>query len=158
MEEERKQRIRETTRSSIDTLHFKLQKPISKDESSKKIKKNSSRKRWWINALLFSKRTKSNKDKISRADGEVHHRRPNFRGSISGPMYITESRSGSKTPYRSGPIAGPMTANRKGDLEIPYINLREYNMEQHRMSTASAMPIYLVTWTEQYLFNFKCYC
>lgn len=110
--------MRETARSSIDTLHFKLQKPISKDESSKKIKKNSSRKRWWRNALLFFKRTKSNSEKISGADGyldddgEVHHRRPNLRGSISGPVYITESRSGSNTPYRttsrpsSGPLAG----------------------------------------------------
>ncbi|XP_055815213.1 uncharacterized protein LOC129884981 [Solanum dulcamara] len=157
LEEARKHRIRETARSSIDTLHFKLQKPISKDESSKKIKKNSSRKRWWRNALLFFKRTKSNSDKISGADGyldddgEVHHRRPNLRGSISGPVYITESRSGSSTPYRttsrpsSGPLAGTLTPHRKGDLEIPYINLREFNMDHHRISTASAMPIYLVT-------------
>ncbi|KAG5632913.1 hypothetical protein H5410_004630 [Solanum commersonii] len=154
LEEARKHRIRETARSSIDTLHFKLQKPISKDESSKKIKKNSSRKRWWKNALLFFKKTKSNNDKISGADGEVHHRRPTFRGSISGPVYITESRSGSNTPYRttsrpsSGPLAGTLTPNRKGDLEIPYINLREFNMDQqqqHKISTSSPMPIYLVT-------------
>lgn len=175
LEEARKHRIRESARSSIDTVHFKLQKPISKDESSKKIKKNSSRKRWWRNALLFFKRiprTKSNTDKISGDgdldDGKVHHLRPTFRGLISGPVYITESRSGSNTPYRttsrpsSGLLSGTLTPSRKGDLEIPYISLREFNMDeqQHKISPSSAMPIYLVTWTEQYLisFNFKCFC
>ncbi|KAJ8573894.1 hypothetical protein K7X08_010405 [Anisodus acutangulus] len=160
LEEARKHKIRETARSSIDTVHFKLQKPISKDESSKKIKKNSSRKRWWKNALVFFKRIpKSKNDKISGTGdldaGEVHHRRPTFRGSISGPVYITESRSGSNTPYRttsrptSGLLAGTLTPSRKGDVEIPYTNLREFNMDQqqqHRISTStSAMPIYLVT-------------
>ncbi|XP_016481351.2 uncharacterized protein LOC107802380 [Nicotiana tabacum] len=159
LEEARKHKIRETARSSIDTVHFKLQKPISKDESSKKIKKNSSRKKWWKNALLFFKRSSNSKnDKISGdgdldVDGEVHRRCATFRGSVSGPVYITESRSGSNTPCRttsrpsSGPLAGTLTPSRKGDFEIPYINLREFNMDpqQHRISTTSAMPIYLVT-------------
>ncbi|KAK4338875.1 hypothetical protein RND71_040337 [Anisodus tanguticus] len=161
LEEARKHKIRETARSSIDTVYFKLQKPISKDESSKKIKKNSSRKKWWKNALHFFKRiprsTKSNNDKISGAGdrdaGEVHHRRPTLGGSISGTVYITESRSGSNTSSRttsrptSGPLAGTLTPNRKGDEEIPYINLKEFNMDQqqHRISTSSPMPIYLVT-------------
>ncbi|KAM3338226.1 hypothetical protein P3S68_031443 [Capsicum galapagoense] len=161
LEEARKHRIRESARSSIDTVHFKLQKPISKDECSKKIKKNSSRKRWWRNALLFFKRiprSKSKSDKISDEcdlldNGEVHHRKPTLQGSISGRVYITESRSGSNTPYRtisrpsSSPLAGTLSPNRKGDLDIPYINLREFNMDQqqHKISNASAMPIYLVT-------------
>ncbi|MCE2054884.1 hypothetical protein HAX54_038766 [Datura stramonium] len=152
LEEARKQRIRETARSSIDTVHFKLQKPVSKDDSSKKIKKNSSRKKWWRNALLFFKRIPRSTDKIA-GDGDLDHRRPTFQGSISGPLYITESRSGSNTPYRTtsrpsfGPLAGTLTPSRKGDLEIPYINLREFNVDQqqHRISTSSAMPIYLVT-------------
>ncbi|KAA8527431.1 hypothetical protein F0562_034854 [Nyssa sinensis] len=146
LEEARKHK-RETSRS-IDALHFKLQKPISKDDS-KKIKKN--KKRWWRNALLFFrwKRTHNERTNPDRDDG-VRRARP-IMGSISGPVYITESRSGSSTPYRtasrpsSGPLAGTLTPTRKGEVEIPYISLRELNMEQqHRIST-SAMPIYLVT-------------
>ncbi|CBI22969.3 unnamed protein product, partial [Vitis vinifera] len=80
-----------------------------------------------------------------------------FRASISGPVYITESRSGSSTPYRtssrpsSGPLAGTLTPARRGEVEIPYLSLRELNLEQqqqqHRISTSAAMPIYLVTYT-----------
>ncbi|CAN4091640.1 unnamed protein product [Withania somnifera] len=155
LEEARKHRIRESARSSVDTVHFKLQKPISKDESSKKIKKNSSRKIWWRNALLFFKRiprSKSNNEKFSD-DSEVRYKRSTFRGSISGPVYITESSSGSNTPYRttsrlsSDRLAGTLTPSRKADLEIPYISLGEFYMDQqqHKIPTSSAMPIYLVT-------------
>ena len=83
---------------------------------------------------------------------DVHRARARFfRASISRPVYITESRSGSSTPYRStsrpssGPLAGTLTPRRKGDVEIPYLNLRELNMEQHHRVSTSAMPIYLVT-------------
>ncbi|KAI3993360.1 hypothetical protein MKX01_010103 [Papaver californicum] len=41
-----------TTSRSIESLHFKLQKPISKEEESKKKKRKS---KWWKNALLFCK-------------------------------------------------------------------------------------------------------
>lgn len=77
-----------------------------------------------------------------------------FRASISGPVYLTESRSELGTTYRtaskpsSGPLAGSMTPSSKGDLGIPYLSLRELNMDhdQHRRaSTSAAMPIYLVT-------------
>ncbi|XP_047975182.1 uncharacterized protein LOC125217703 [Salvia hispanica] len=109
--------------SSID-VHFKLQKPISRDESSKKIKK--SKKRWWRSALLlffkFPKRAPP-----AAAD---HGGRSRI-GSISGPIYVTESRSGGSTPcYRSGPLV-------KGGDGIPYLSLREVN--------AAETPIYLVT-------------
>ncbi|GFQ03402.1 hypothetical protein PHJA_002484000 [Phtheirospermum japonicum] len=124
LEEARKHK-RESTSRSMD-LHFKLQKPISKDDSSKKIKKN--KKRWWRNPLLFFKFPKW---APPAADlGGRHHRI----GSISGPVYITESRSGSSTPYRtaSRPGSGPLT---KGEVGIPYISLRELNMDQsHRIS------------------------
>ncbi|CAK9170052.1 unnamed protein product [Ilex paraguariensis] len=149
LEEARKHK-REASRS-IDTIHFKLQKPTSRDESSKKIKK-----RWWKNALLFFKLKwthHDNKPSSGFNNNGVHCGR-SIRGSISGPMYVTESRSGSSTPYRttsrpsSGPLAGTLTPATKGEVEIPYINLRELNMDQqqlhHRIST-SAMPIYLVT-------------
>ncbi|XP_060215450.1 uncharacterized protein LOC132642210 isoform X1 [Lycium barbarum] len=119
--ETRKQKIKEVARYSIDTLHFELQKLISKDESSKKIKKHSHKKKWWKNALLFFKRNKTT------------HLNPKG-GSIYGPVYITESRTGS------------LIQSKKGDLEIPYINLKKYNMDcQHGIKTTLATPIYLVT-------------
>uniref|UniRef100_A0A5B7A7X8 Uncharacterized protein n=1 Tax=Davidia involucrata TaxID=16924 RepID=A0A5B7A7X8_DAVIN len=146
LEEARKHK-RETSRS-IDALHFKLQKPICKDDSKK------NKKRWWRNALLFFRwKWTHNEQRTSTTDRDDHgvHRARAFRGAISGPVYSTESPSGSTTPYRttsrpsSGPLAGTLTPTRKGEVEIPYISLRELNMEQqHRIST-SAMPIYLVT-------------
>jgi hypothetical protein len=73
--------------------------------------------------------------------------------SMSGPIYATESLiSGSNTPYRtttskpsSGPIAGTLTPARKGDVAIPYLSLRELNMEQPQRISISSSPIYLVT-------------
>ncbi|EOY06569.1 hypothetical protein QUC31_016199 [Theobroma cacao] len=159
LEEARKHK-RETSRS-IDSLHFKLQKPISKDEHSKKTHKAKKKKRWWKNALLFFKWKKwtphgnnhrDNLDLDLDLEPDVHRARARaFRASISGPVYITESRSGSSTPYRttsrpsSGPLAGTLTPTRKGDVAIPYLSLRELNMEQHHRVSTSAMPIYLVT-------------
>ncbi|KAH6769664.1 hypothetical protein C2S52_014467 [Perilla frutescens var. hirtella] len=120
-------------------LHFKLQKPISKDESSKKIKKN--RKRWWRNPLLLFKFPKwappaggATADHGSRRH---HHHRI---GSISGPIYITESRSGSSTPYRTA--SGPLV---KGGVDIPYFSLRELNTAASHRISAAETPIYLVT-------------
>ncbi|KAF5752188.1 hypothetical protein HS088_TW01G00095 [Tripterygium wilfordii] len=164
LEEARKHK-RDRSRS-IDSLHFKLQKPISKDESRRTHK--SKKKNWWRNALLFFKwkwthphphshrhhHHHHHRDLDLDLDQDVHRARAKaFRASISGPVYITESRSGSSTPYRStsrpssGPLAGTLTPSRNGDLEIPYLSLRELNMEQqqHRISTSAAMPIYLVT-------------
>ncbi|KAL0376423.1 UNVERIFIED_CONTAM: hypothetical protein Scaly_0759900 [Sesamum calycinum] len=137
LEEARKHK-RESASRSIDLLHFKLQKPISKDDSSKKIKKN--KKRWWRNALLFFKFPKwapPGGSATRDLGGGARHRI----GSISGPVYITESRSGSSTPYsRAG--SGPLM---KGEMEIPYISLRELNMEENRRISGTATPIYLVT-------------
>ncbi|KAG6428141.1 hypothetical protein SASPL_112390 [Salvia splendens] len=121
LEEARKQK----RERSID-LHLKLQKPISKDESSKKIKKT--KKRWWRNALRFFKPPKGAPPAAANHDGRCCYR-------ISSPIYITESRSGASTPYRRpGEAAG-----------VPYFSLRELNAaEGHRISAAE-MPIYLVT-------------
>lgn len=148
--EEAMKHKRDTARS-IDSIHFKLQKPISKDDSSRKKAHRPKKKRWWRNALLFFKwRWANHRD----TDDDVHQARAQaFRASISGPVYWTETRSGSATPYRttsrpsSGPLAGTLTSPAKGDVDTPYLSLRELNMEQQlqrRMST-SAMPIYLVT-------------
>ncbi|XP_065859499.1 uncharacterized protein [Euphorbia lathyris] len=151
LEEARNHKRDTTSFKPIDSLHFKLQKPISKDESGRKTHK---KKRWWKKAFLFFK-WKWIQPHIEDDEEDVHRARARaFRGSISGPVYITESRSGSSTPYRttnrptSGPIAGNLTPARKGDLEIPYLSLRQLNMEQRqeqRFSTSSARPIYLVT-------------
>ncbi|KAB1213953.1 hypothetical protein CJ030_MR5G017216 [Morella rubra] len=152
LEEARKHK-RETTRP-IDSIHFKLQKPISKDDS-RKIHKANKKKRWWRSALLFFKwKWIPHHGPASCNDPEdVHQARARaFRASISGPVYITESRSGSTTPYRtttsrpsSGPLAGTLTPARKDELDIPYLSLRELNMEQKQRISTSAMPIYLVT-------------
>ncbi|XP_004298142.1 PREDICTED: uncharacterized protein LOC101297056 [Fragaria vesca subsp. vesca] len=140
---------------SIDSIHFKLQKPISKDDHYSKKQPHNKKKRWWKSALLFFKWGWTHHHRHTRPGGreDVHQARAKaFRGSISGPVYITESRSGSSTPYRtasrpsSGPLAGTMSPVSKGEMEIPYLSLRELNMEQQqRVSTSSAMPIYLVT-------------
>ncbi|KAA3456219.1 hypothetical protein EPI10_019157 [Gossypium australe] len=166
--EEAKKHRKETPRS-IDSLHFKLQKPISKDEqftkkTQHKLGYKKKKRYWWKNALFFFKWRKWGgfKSTTTTTSGvldldldlepDVHRARARaFRAaSMSGPVYITESRSGSTTPYRtsvscrrrpssSGPLAGSLT---------PYLSLRELNMEyQQRVSSSStsAMPIYLVT-------------
>ncbi|CAL1413202.1 unnamed protein product [Linum trigynum] len=170
LEEAKKHKRDSTTTAaaanSIDTLHFKLQKPVSKDESLKTTQANKTKikKRWWKNALVFFKLkwAHRNSRKVEgfgerEAEDDVHRARARaFRATMSGPVYITESRSGSNTPYRfttttsrpaSGPLAGSLSPAVKGDIDLPYVSLRELNMEQQqkqRMST-SAMPIYLVT-------------
>lgn len=159
LEEARKHKREISSRSSIDALHFKLQKPISKDES-KKTQKARKKKRWWKNALHFLKRrwvsrggaASSRRDDLDLdLDQDVHHARAKaFRATLSGPVYITESRSGSSTPYRSTsrPSSGPLAGTMSPDFSraVPYLSLRELNMEQQyqRVST-STMPIYLVT-------------
>ncbi|KAK4855355.1 hypothetical protein QYF36_006382 [Acer negundo] len=164
LEEARKHK-REAPSRSIDSLHFKLQKPISKDESKRTHNHNhhnkAKKKRWWKNALFFFKwkwihHPHHRDGDVDLGHDDVHQVRARaFRATISGPVYITESRSGSSTPYRStsrptsGPLAGTVTPTNKNDVQIPYLSLRELSMEheqqqQQRMSTSS-MPIYLVT-------------
>ncbi|KZV27826.1 hypothetical protein F511_38408 [Dorcoceras hygrometricum] len=138
LEEGRKHKREPASRSHNIDLHFKLKKPISKDESFKKIKR-SAKKRWWRDALLFFKFDKWAADppeSASRSDGATARIM-----SISGPVYITESTmSGRSSPYRTATLAS------SGEVEIPYVSLREINMDrQHRISTTAGMPIYLVT-------------
>jgi hypothetical protein len=151
--EEAMKHKRESSRS-IDSIHFKLQKPISKEESRNKFHHTKSKKkRWWKNALFFFKRKWANHRDDPYDSNDIHQARAKaFRATISGPVYLTESRSGSTTPYRttsrpsSGPLAGTLTPPAIGAVDIPYLSLRELTMEQQqqRMST-SAMPIYFVT-------------
>lgn len=160
-----------------DSVHFKLQKPISKDDhphhhhhhktkrpssssSSSSLHKFKNKTRWWRNALLFFKRWAHHNHHHQRDRIEDPHgagcRPRSFQGSASGPVYLAESRTSAPgTPYRtasrpsSGPLAGTLTPARKGDVEVPYVSLRDLNMEEppppRRTSTSSPIPIYLVT-------------
>ncbi|KAI3694279.1 hypothetical protein L1987_77243 [Smallanthus sonchifolius] len=116
--------LEEARKHKHDSSSFRS--AIDKDDNSKKIK--NSRKRWWKNAFHFFKRkhTSSSDNNYAASYNTLH----------CGPLYLAESRT---TPYhRSGP--------RKDDLNIPYISLRELNLDQtHNISSASPMPIYLVT-------------
>lgn len=155
MEEARKHKRETLVKSSINALHFKIQKPISKDDPTRSTMHNKRKKRWWWKkALPFFKWRKW---PISTVAVDEDRRVRNFRAvtgtmSMSSPVYSTESRTGSYTPYRtttsrptSGPIAGTMTPARKGDVAIPYMSLRELNMEQQQRISISSSPIYLVT-------------
>ncbi|KAI3929628.1 hypothetical protein MKX01_025796 [Papaver californicum] len=102
-----------TTSRSIESLHFKLQKPISKEESSKKKKQKS---KWCKNALLFCKKkwVYQNDQVVDHHFGENNYiKNINYKGTISGPVYITETRIGSSTLCRStlGPLSDPLEKN-----------------------------------------------
>ncbi|XP_015075846.1 uncharacterized protein LOC107020014 [Solanum pennellii] len=116
-------------------------------KESTKIKKHSHRKKWWKNALFFIKWKNTNAGDLNSGS---FRRRRSVSGRITyGPVYITESRTGSSSTCRktrrrfSGQLAGVMIPSKKSDLGMPYINLKEFNMD--RISRISAAPIYLVT-------------
>ncbi|KAJ0244375.1 hypothetical protein HA466_0190170 [Hirschfeldia incana] len=157
MEETRKHKRETSTKSSIiNALHFKIQKPISKGDPTRSAMHSKRKKRWWWKkALPFFKWRKW---PISTTVAVNEDRRlRNFRAvtgkmSMSSPVYSIESRTGSNTPYRtttsrpsSGPIAGTLTPARKADVAVPYLSLRELNMEQQQRISISSSPIYLVT-------------
>ncbi|KAG5607675.1 hypothetical protein H5410_029167 [Solanum commersonii] len=84
--------------------------------------------------------------------GSFRRRRSVPGGKTYSPVYITERRTGSSSPCRkirrrySGRLAGIMIPSKKSDLEMPYINLKEFNVDrQDRISRISAAPNYLVT-------------
>ncbi|OWM74053.1 uncharacterized protein LOC116207005 [Punica granatum] len=146
---------REASRS-IDSIHFKLQKPISKDDHHHHHHHSRrpplKKRKWWRNALLFFRVRWASRSRRTTSAGQQEPLDISgaCRASISGPVYLSESRS-EGTPYRtaSRPSSGTLTPSRKGDAEIPYLSLRELNMEEqhlnHRVSTSAAVPIYLVT-------------
>nr|GEZ68844.1 serine hydroxymethyltransferase [Tanacetum cinerariifolium] len=127
LEEARKHKRDTTSRSTIENLHFKLQKPISKDETSKKIKKNR-KQRWWKNALHFfkRKRTSSSSDKdydnnIQCMYGGQQH------CTVSGPVYLADSRSGSATPYhRTSASRGLLAGRARTEEEAERVRHRNY--------------------------------
>lgn len=113
-----------------------------------KNKKHSHRKKWWKNALFFIKWKNTNAGDLN--SGSFHRRRTVSGRTTYGPVYITESRTVSSSPCRktrrrsSGRLAGIMIPSKKSELEIPYINLKEFKVD--RISRISAAPIYLITW------------
>ncbi|KAJ4900766.1 Uncharacterized protein Rs2_14717 [Raphanus sativus] len=164
LEEARKHKKETSLKSPIDSVHqFKLQKPISKDDLIRTALHNNKNKkhRWFFskNALLFFNWRKwrrpgshyAGEGDVEMELDDVHIARArNFRassvgpGSISGPVYVTESWSGSSTPYRTIRPSSLTTT----PAAIPYMSLRELNMERQQRSSASSSrsgPIYLVT-------------
>ncbi|KAL5983682.1 hypothetical protein ACLOJK_017773 [Asimina triloba] len=146
LEEARKHKRESRESRSLDSLHFKLQKPISKEESKKAKKK---KKRWWRNALQFWKWKWSEEKLQQHGFGPSLASDWPYNGrSASSPVYGV-GEIGSWTPSwsrpSSGPLAGTWTPTRKGDLEIPYLSLREMNAEAPQRISTSSMPIYLVT-------------
>ncbi|XP_008775695.1 uncharacterized protein LOC103695999 [Phoenix dactylifera] len=149
LEEARRHRKRSEVRS-LDALHFKLQKPISKDDATARKK----RRRWWKSALLFWKRAKAGGDDHCDAGSAYGPKVSSpcishpYR-AVSGPLYATES-ARSSTPCRtSRPSSGPLAAAEVGAAGIPYLSLRDLNLVDGARVSASAaptpIPIYLVT-------------
>ncbi|XP_020589636.1 uncharacterized protein LOC110030973 [Phalaenopsis equestris] len=110
----------EGSRSCAESLHFKLQKPISKEERSKTKK----RRQWWKNAFgIFWKR------------GRSAVRVP------SGPLYVTESAA-----CRTN--SGPLRAAEFMGIEVPYFSIRDLDVMAGDGIFAGeygVRPIYLVT-------------
>ncbi|KAF3340612.1 hypothetical protein FCM35_KLT09456 [Carex littledalei] len=143
LEEARKHAKRgNDTKPCLDSVHLKLQKPISKDKHHRRTTAGK-----WLrsagSALLFWKRNKK-ENSYSRS----YSRHPYSTSyptcysssySASGPLYVTDSYSQAEVVTcraKSGPLAGP------------YFNLRELNLvsgAQSNSGGAGAMPVYLVT-------------
>ncbi|XP_047337343.1 uncharacterized protein LOC124941122 [Impatiens glandulifera] len=123
------------SRSVDSSFHFKLQKPISKDELRIRLKKQKQSK-WWRNAFLFIRkgwdysgcRPAAGQD--HNTIGGVNNHALIWIGSTSpSPVFLTEN---SSTPEEE-----------EEEEEIPYISLTA-EPQLWRNST-SAMPLYLVT-------------
>ncbi|KAI0529570.1 hypothetical protein KFK09_002122 [Dendrobium nobile] len=128
LEEARRHGKKSDGSRSADALHFKLHKPISKEERTKSKK----RRQWWKNAFgLFWKSGRS----VGRSVG----------GRVpSGPLYATES-----MPCRAVRAnSGPLSAAEFMETQVPYFSLRDLNLlESNELSAGEATmrPIYLVT-------------
>ncbi|XP_072997321.1 uncharacterized protein [Typha latifolia] len=141
LEEARRQSKRcESRPPPLDSLHLKLQKPISKDAA-----KSKKRHRWWKtagSALLFWKRAKP--DAHARR-GDARGRRCGYPcGTVSGPLYVTEASCMAAASCRSN--SGPLAAAEVGVEGLPYLSLRGLNLvDGDGGAGARNVPIYLVT-------------
>lgn len=149
-------------KGSPDSLRFVLQKPIS-DDDSKCGSKGKKRRKWWRNPFLFLKWRRADcsgcgvpaAPPTGGPSSSSPHAPP--RRAFSGPVYLTESDGGvSWTPCRRSaaggwgkPGSGPLRFSETGDLEIPYLCLRDaaaaMDPPPSAISPSPALPIYLVT-------------
>ncbi|CAM8993166.1 unnamed protein product [Rhodiola kirilowii] len=139
--EESSRHRRRSTFKPIDSLRFRLQKPISKPPTSASRSKTK-KKQWWKKALGYLKekwavKKGQNKTSVGRSADSL----------ISGPVFVTESRSGFVTPYMGCYNASPFGMIKGGgEMNIPYVSLiSEMNMGEQQTISTSATPIYLVT-------------
>ncbi|KAK1390454.1 hypothetical protein POM88_018632 [Heracleum sosnowskyi] len=135
LEEARKQK---KERAAAPTSH----------QFKKKHSSCSRSKRWLKNAFRFIKGKithwpiHQSSQELNDLGSRVYHGRT----ALSGPLYMTESRSNSTAPNRtfrsrsSSDQHFPMS-----DKIIPYISLRQLNTDHHsRNITTTSLPIYLV--------------
>ncbi|KAK1316614.1 hypothetical protein QJS10_CPA05g00332 [Acorus calamus] len=116
----------------IDSLHLKLQKPISKDSA----KKRRSSSWWWKKPLLFLKWRRTDPSNKAAAEAFDHRERRRNVGSMSGPVYYVAE--------TVGPCRSSGAVMRGGGFEMPYFSLRELNVDRPIADAASSL-IYLVT-------------
>lgn len=131
---------------SMDPIHFKLRKPISKDDHHHHLRGclPLKKRRWWRSSFLFFRGRWASKSRRAAKREEVGLRsspggtRASFEAAVAAPLYLVESRSESSTRSRMS------RKPRNGGLKIPCP--RELSMEHNRrVSPSAAMPIYLVT-------------
>ncbi|KAL8121552.1 hypothetical protein AgCh_018333 [Apium graveolens] len=137
LEEARKQKKERA--AAPTTHHFK-----------KKHSSCSRSKRWFKNAFHFIKGKitqwpiHQSAQELNDLGSRVYH----VRAALSGPLYMTESRSKSAAPYRttrSRSSSGQHFA-REDKIIIPYISIRQLNTDQSPPNlTTTSLPIYLVT-------------
>ncbi|WOL16005.1 hypothetical protein Cni_G24787 [Canna indica] len=145
LEEARRHPKRKESRP-LDSLHCKLKKPISKDESKGKKRRQG----WWKSALLFWRRPK-----VGDSSEEHHaHRRPHHGNwpAASGPIYATESGGCGVGRRARRPSAGLLMAAAEIGAEaasgLAYLSLRDHSLSDGlrvERAVPSPMPIYLVT-------------
>ncbi|XAR57058.1 hypothetical protein NMG60_11025070 [Bertholletia excelsa] len=103
-------------------------------------------RRWWRTVVLFFGSRWSHGGCVGAGAGG-HHRHRSI--AVSAPLYLVESRRAPAVAYRttrrpaSGPIAGTFTPAGKGEVEVPYVCLRELNEQAPQRSRY--VPIYCVT-------------
>lgn len=136
LEEARKQKKERTV---VPTTHQFKKKHSSCSRSKRWLKKAFH----FIRAKLRHCPMHLNRQELHDLGSRVYQ----VRDALSGPLYITESTSNSVVPCRT-------TRSRSSSGQhfptknkiIPYISLRQLNMEQHpRNLSTTPMPIYLVT-------------
>ncbi|THU43055.1 hypothetical protein C4D60_Mb00t07530 [Musa balbisiana] len=127
----------------LDSLHCKLQKPISKDDAKSKKRRCG----WWKSALLFWRRPED----CTSDEHHVHRRSHAHSAAVLGPIYATES---GVVVWRSTrrPSSGLLTAAEVGSeaSRLAYLSLTDISANDGRRvapyaAVRPAVPVYLVT-------------